>query len=107
MRLENDATLVELAQLGEAHHLETAGIGKDRMRPVHEPMQAAELGDTLGARRQHQVIGVGEHDVGAERAHLAGYIALTVAAVPTGMKAGVQIARAVEIVQTRAAPSTA
>ena len=72
MRLEDDAALVELAQLGEAHHLEAAGIGEDRMRPVHELVQAAELGDALGARRQHQMIGVGEHDVGAERAHLAG-----------------------------------
>ena len=50
MRLEDDAALVELAQLGEAHHLEAAGIGEDRMRPVHEPVQAAERGDRAPRR---------------------------------------------------------
>ena len=69
MRLEGHAALAELAQLGEAHHLKAAGIGEDRMGPVHEFVQAPERGDPLGPRRQHQVIGVGEHDVVAERPH--------------------------------------
>ena len=51
MRLEDDAALVELAQLGQTHHLEAAGIGEDGPLPLHELMQAAELGDALGARR--------------------------------------------------------
>ena len=67
---ECHALVLDLAQARERHHLEAAGIGKDRQRPVHEAMQAAERGDTLGARPQHQVIGVGEHDVGARRPHL-------------------------------------
>ena len=71
MRLEYDAALVELAQLGEAHHLKPAGIGEDRVRPAHEFVQAAEPGDPFRAGRQHQMIGVAEHDVRAERAHLA------------------------------------
>ena len=70
MRLEGHAALVELAQLGERHDLEAAGIGEDRPGPVHEVMQAAERGDALGARAQHQMIGVGEHDIGAERIHI-------------------------------------
>ena len=37
------------------------------MRPVHELVQAAESGDPLRAGREHQMIGVGEHDVVAER----------------------------------------
>jgi hypothetical protein len=35
-------------------------------------VQSAELGDTLGAGTQHQVIGVSEHDFGAGLAHLIG-----------------------------------
>ena len=50
MRAEGHAVLVDLAQLGERHHLEAAGIGQDRMRPVHEPVQAAERRDR--ARRR-------------------------------------------------------
>ena len=48
--------------------------------------------DPLGAGPQHQVIGVAEHDVARRsRRRSPGVIALTVAAVPTGMKAGVSI----------------
>ena len=36
MRLEGDAGLVELAELRQRHHLEAAGIGQDRPRPVAE-----------------------------------------------------------------------
>ena len=57
---------------------------------------------------KHQMIGVAEDDVGARRAHLSGFIALTVAAVPTGMNAGVRISpRGMAIVPVRAAPSVA
>ena len=38
--------------------------------PAHEFVQAAELGDTLGAGSQHQMIGVAEDDIGAGIAHL-------------------------------------
>jgi hypothetical protein len=54
------------------------------------------------------VVGVAEDDVGAGGAHVGGFIALTVAAVPTGMKAGVRISpRCMAIVPVRAAPSVA
>ena len=43
MRLERGAFLGDLADLGEAHHLEAAGVGEDRPLPAHEFMQAAEL----------------------------------------------------------------
>ena len=67
MRLEGHAALGELAQLGEAHHLKAAGIGENGMGPVHEFVQAAKRRDPLGSGRQHQMIGVGQHDVVAER----------------------------------------
>ena len=69
MRLEGRAALVDLAQSGEAHHLKAPGVGEDGVRPVHELVQAAESGDPLRAGREHQMIGVGEHDVVAERPH--------------------------------------
>ena len=70
MGLEGDAVLIELAQLGERHHLEAAGIGEDRIGPVHEAMQATEFGDALGARPQHQVIDIAENDIGTQLAYL-------------------------------------
>ncbi len=45
-------------------------VGEDRPVPAHEGVQAAEAGDAFRAGAQHQVIGVGEHDVGAGRLHL-------------------------------------
>ena len=65
MRAECHGVLVELAKLRQRHHLEAAGIGQDRAVPVHEFVQPAELGDALGTRPQHQMIGVAEQDLGA------------------------------------------
>ena len=65
--------LVDLAQTGERHDLESAGVGEDRHRPVHEFVQPAERGDAFGARPQHQMVGVAEHDLGAGRAHVVGH----------------------------------
>ncbi len=64
--LERHAVFVELPELGERHDLEAAGIGQDRPRPIHELMQAAQRRDPLGTWPKHQMIGVGEHNVGAE-----------------------------------------
>ncbi len=58
MTLEGHALLVELAQAGERHDLEAAAVGEDRLFPADEIVQAAEARDALGARTQHQVIGV-------------------------------------------------
>jgi len=72
VRLEGDAGFVELAQLGKAHHLEAAGIGQDRPRPVHEAVQAAQPLDPLGGGAQHQVIGVAQKDLRPGRRHRFG-----------------------------------
>ena len=49
--LEGHALLARPCGAWPAHHLEAAGIGQDRPRPAHEPVQAAERRDPLGARR--------------------------------------------------------
>ena len=72
MRLEGDALLVDAPELRQRHHLVAAGIGEDRLLPMHELVQAAEPGDALGAGPQHQVISVGEDDVGAGRGDVLG-----------------------------------
>ena len=72
VRLELGSLLGDAADLGEAHDLEPARVGEDRPVPAHEPVQPAEAGDALRARAQHQVIGVGENDVGAGGLHLLG-----------------------------------
>ena len=61
-----------LRRLRQRHDLEAAGIGEDRIGPVHELVQPAELRHPLRAGPQHEVIGVAEHHVGAERLHLIG-----------------------------------
>ena len=69
MRAEHHVLLGQLAQARQRHHLEAAGIGEDRARPVHEGVQAAQRGDALGAGAQHQMVGIAEHDLGAGVAH--------------------------------------
>ena len=72
VRLEAHALLADRAQLAERHDLEAARVRQDRALPAHELMQAAKPSDALRARPQHQVIGVGQHDVGAGVAYLLG-----------------------------------
>ena len=70
--LERHAFLALLGQRRQAHHLITAAVGQDRAVPAHEIVQAAEPRHALGARAQHQMIGVAENDVGAGPAHFGG-----------------------------------
>jgi hypothetical protein len=71
-RTELDAGLGDLSELREAEHLEAAGVGEDRPVPAHEAMQSAELTHEAVPRPQKQVIGVGEHDLGAGGAEVVG-----------------------------------
>ncbi len=50
--------------------LETAAVGEDRFRPVHERMQAAGLLHQAFPRLQVQVIGIGEDDLRPGFIHL-------------------------------------
>ena len=71
VRAEGHRVFADLAQLRQRHHLEAAGVGQHGPVPAGEGLQAAEGGNAFGARPQHQVIGVAEHDIGAGIAHLA------------------------------------
>ncbi len=72
MRSERHPVGVELPKFGQRHDLEAAGIRQDRAGPVHEAMQSTEPRDAFGARPQHQVIGVAQHDAGTGGAHRVG-----------------------------------
>ena len=100
---------VDLPQRRERHHLKAAGIGQDRVRPVHECMQPAKRGDALRRRPQHQMIGVAEQNLGARGAHV-----IVMHALDRGLRAdrheGRRVHRrhaAVVISPARAAPSVA
>ena len=98
-----------LRSSAQRHDLEAAGIGQDRMRPVHEFVQTAERRNALGARAQHQVIGIGRARYRRRSPRTSAVVTpFTVACVPTGMKAGVRTTPCgVVISPTRAAPSVA
>ncbi|MNT34611.1 hypothetical protein D3C72_1706050 [compost metagenome] len=70
MAAEGYALLGQLAELGQRHDLEAAAIGEDRPLPIHEVMQPAQACHPLGARPQHQVIGIAEQDICASLPHL-------------------------------------
>ena len=72
MRLEAYALLADLAQLAQRHDLESARVGEDWPVPAHEGVQPAKSGDAFSARAQHQVIGIGEHDISARCLDLLG-----------------------------------
>jgi hypothetical protein len=60
---EDRALLADLALLGERVDLEAAGVGEEVALPGHEAVQAAHLPDEVGARPQHEMIGVAEDDL--------------------------------------------
>ncbi len=64
VRAELDPVLGDLSAVRQAKDLKPAGIGQDRPRPVHEPVKSAGLADDLDARPQHQMVCVGEEDLG-------------------------------------------
>ena len=70
MRLKGNALFGQFAQLGERHHLKAAGVGEDRMRPIHEFVQAPKRGDALRCWSQHQVIGIAEHNIRASLSNM-------------------------------------
>ena len=74
------------------------------MRPIHEAVQTAERRDAFGAGAQHQVIGVGQHDIAPVARTASGASPFTVACVPTGMKAGVATAPCGVMISPRRAP---
>ena len=71
MALEAHALFAEVPEAGQAEDLIAAAVGEERPAPAREPVQAAELGHELGPRAQHEVVGVGEDDLGPERLEVA------------------------------------
>ena len=72
------ALVGELDGIVVAEDLETARVGEDGAVPVHELVQAAQLGDGILAGTHGQMIGIGEHDLGAELLDSLGRNALDV-----------------------------
>ena len=65
--LEVDAVGVELAHLGEAEHLETAGIGQVGALPGGEVVQTAGFAQQIESGTQIEVIRIGQDNGGVER----------------------------------------
>jgi hypothetical protein len=70
--LEPCALLGERALGGEREDLESPGVGEDGAVPAHEAVEPAEATDGFRARAQQEVVGVAEHDLGAEPRHVLG-----------------------------------
>ena len=60
------AAVGKLDEVAVGEDLEAARIGEDGLVPVHELVHAAELGDGLRTGSHLQVVGVVEHDLGAQ-----------------------------------------
>lgn len=88
---EAHALIGKLDRVGMGEDLEAARVREDGTVPVHEVVQAAELGHRIGARAHGQVIGIGEHDLAPRSFTVSVGMPLTLALVPTGMKIGVSI----------------
>ncbi len=69
MALEGDTFFFDLANPCKGKHLETATIGQNRLWPRHEGMQSASFFDQIFARTKMQMIGIAEHDFGANFKH--------------------------------------
>ena len=69
-RTEGHAVVVDRA--GQRHHLVATGIGEEMAVPAGEAVQAAHGRHHLGARSQHQVVSVGQHDLDAQVVEVLG-----------------------------------
>ena len=64
--VEGNALLGDLAQLGQAEHLEPTAVGQDGTVPLSEFVQTAHLGHQLITGAQMQMVGVAQHDLGTD-----------------------------------------
>ena len=91
VRAKRHAFVRHLAQFAQAENLKAARIRKNRARPGHEFVQSAQLADQFVAGPQIQMVSIRKKDLYAEVFEVLLRLPFTVAAVPTGMKAGVSI----------------
>ena len=72
VRAEGDANVLDLPEGRQAEDLKAAGVGEDGAVPVHEAVQAAQLGDGLHPGPEIEVVHVAEDDAGAHGLQLLG-----------------------------------
>lgn len=63
---EPHALVVEATQLAQAHDLVATAVGEERLAPRRESMKPTQFLHQLFAGTKHQVIRVGEDDLGAQ-----------------------------------------
>ena len=66
VRAERHAIVGHFAKIAEAENLKAAGIGEDRVRPGHKPVQAAHRANQFVAGPQIKMIGIAEKYLSAE-----------------------------------------
>ena len=66
MRVECHAFLGDIAKFRQAEHLKATAVRQNRTIPTGELVQAAHIGNQLVARSQMQMVGVAEHNLGAD-----------------------------------------
>src|SRR5688572_2701884 len=72
MALKHHAFLAHLIDLREAEHLEATAVGEDRLAPIHELVQTAQLFDHIRTWAQKEMIRVRQHDLRAGAADFFG-----------------------------------
>ena len=66
MRVEDHAVFGDLANSGQAEHLESSGVGEDGVGPGHEAVQSAQPLNQLVAGAKVEVIRVAEQNTDVE-----------------------------------------
>ena len=66
MGAEDDPFVADLPEGGQAEDLEAAGVGKDGAVPVHETVQAAQLGDGFHPGSQVEMIDIAQDEAGPQ-----------------------------------------
>ena len=85
---ELHAAVGKFDEVAVGEDLEASRIGEDGLVPVHELVHATKLGDGLRAGTHLQVVGVVEHDLGAQGGNRVGQQALDGAFGANGHKDG-------------------
>ena len=88
VRAKPHSILSYAAQRLQAHHLKTAAVGQDRVRPRHETVQPARLANQFVAGAKIKMIGVAQQDLHPQRFQLILRHALHRAAGAYGHKDG-------------------
>ncbi len=72
MRLKRIPLLGNPGEFGQRENLKAAAVGQNRMVPVHEAVQAAEMVDHLASGPQIEMIRVAQNNLSPDRFQLLG-----------------------------------